>query len=73
MSDYLRIVTERPLYAQVALENFASMCVLEKCGFVVDSSVAFQHSQPADGVAELVFCLKTPDSSKRDMVRENMS
>lgn len=73
VSDYLRIMTERPLYAHVALENIASMRVLEKCGFVVEPSVAFQHSQPADGVAELVFCLMTPDSPKRDVVREKMS
>lgn len=53
---------ERPLYAHVAKENIASIRVLEKCGFVVDPIATDEHSQPADGVAELVFCLKTPDS-----------
>ncbi len=58
--DYLRIVTERPLYAHVAEQNIASMRVLEKCGFVVDSIATRQHSQLVDGVAELVYCWKTP-------------
>ncbi len=60
VSDYLRIVTERPLYAHVAKQNIASMRVLEKCGFVVDSIATDQHPQLVDGVAELVYCLKTP-------------
>lgn len=38
VGEYLRDVTERPLYAHVARENIASIRVLEKCGFVVMSA-----------------------------------
>jgi RimJ/RimL family protein N-acetyltransferase len=35
LSQFLRLVPDRPLYAGVALGNAASIRVLEKCGFVV--------------------------------------
>jgi RimJ/RimL family protein N-acetyltransferase len=35
LSKFLRLVTERPLYAGVAVGNAASVRVLEKCGFVM--------------------------------------
>ena len=35
LSQFLRLVTERPLYAGVAAGNAASIRVLEKCGFDV--------------------------------------
>jgi RimJ/RimL family protein N-acetyltransferase len=35
LSELLRSVTARPIYASAAGDNFASLRVLEKCGFVV--------------------------------------
>jgi RimJ/RimL family protein N-acetyltransferase len=35
LSQFLRLVAARPLYAGVAMSNAASIRVLEKCGFVV--------------------------------------
>lgn len=63
VSDYLRVVTVRPLYAQVAQQNIASIRVLEKCGFGIDPIATDEHPRSTDGVAELVYCLKTPDSN----------
>jgi RimJ/RimL family protein N-acetyltransferase len=38
LDEFLRVVTERPLHAVVAVANPASMRVLEKCGFTVTRS-----------------------------------
>jgi RimJ/RimL family protein N-acetyltransferase len=34
LAEFLELLTERPLYAQVAHHNIGSIRVLEKCGFV---------------------------------------
>jgi len=51
---YLTEVTERPIYAFVALHNVASQRVLEKCGFI---RVSAEPEIAPDGVAELLFVL----------------
>lgn len=33
LTQFLTIIPTRPLYARVAYDNIASICVLEKCGF----------------------------------------
>ena len=33
LTEFLRVVTDRPLHARVAADNIASLRVLEKCGF----------------------------------------
>jgi len=35
LTAFLEIVTERPLYAEVAIHNHASRRVLQKCGFQI--------------------------------------
>lgn len=35
LSQFLAVVTERPLYAAAARDNLASIRVLEKCGFAI--------------------------------------
>ncbi|HEX2641839.1 MAG TPA: GNAT family N-acetyltransferase [Thermoanaerobaculia bacterium] len=56
LAAFLRLVTERPLYAHVARHNLGSIRVLEKCGF----SREREESIELDGndVAELVFVLR---------------
>ena len=60
LSQYLRIVTDRPLYAYVAKNNVASIRVLEKCGFAMcpEESSSFE---PAGGVDELVYTINSPN------------
>ena len=33
---FMSIISKRPVYARVAKDNIASVCVLEKCGFKID-------------------------------------
>src|SRR6476620_1407695 len=56
LADFLRLVTERPLYAHVAKHNVGSIRVLEKCGF----SLEREETVMSDGedVAELVLVLR---------------
>lgn len=60
VSDYLRIETERQLYAHVAEQNIASIRVLDKCGFVV---VSEESSRSKDTVAEVLLRLMEPQNS----------
>src|SRR5688572_8276078 len=55
LAAFLKIVTERPLYAHVARHNVASIRVLEKCRFNRER----EDSVESDGkdVAELVLIL----------------
>lgn len=55
VSDFLRVVTERPLSAHVARENMASIRVLEKCGFVIDPIATDEYAESDDGVPKLVL------------------
>ncbi|MGA7613576.1 MAG: GNAT family N-acetyltransferase [Thermoanaerobaculia bacterium] len=56
LAAFLRLVTERPIHADVARHNAGSIRVLEKCGF------SFEREESADdsgeGVTELVFVLR---------------
>jgi RimJ/RimL family protein N-acetyltransferase len=38
LTEFIRIVNRRPLYASVATDNLASIRVLEKCGFAMRGS-----------------------------------
>jgi RimJ/RimL family protein N-acetyltransferase len=51
LSEFLKGVRRRPLYARVAKSNAASVRVLEKCGFRRSS----EEPPGADGVEELVM------------------
>lgn len=41
LSQFLRHVKERPLYAHVAKHNIASIRVLQKCGFIISGEEKF--------------------------------
>lgn len=57
LSEFLKIVTARPLYAHVAKHNIASIRVLEKCGFTICPEATETSHATNDGVDELVFRL----------------
>ncbi len=55
LTELLRIVTSRPLYASAASDNAASIRVLEKCGFVMRGSArAFAETRGAE-IDEVFF------------------
>jgi RimJ/RimL family protein N-acetyltransferase len=54
LSEFLGHETHRPLHAWIAVHNVGSIRVLEKCGF---RTVAREHPQPEDGVAEVLMVL----------------
>jgi ribosomal-protein-alanine N-acetyltransferase len=57
MSEFLKLFTERPLFAHVVNDNFGSIKVLEKNGFrLVDSFESFAPARGAD-VTELEYRL----------------
>jgi RimJ/RimL family protein N-acetyltransferase len=55
LAAFLKIVTERPLYAHVARHNVASIRVLEKCGFNREREDSVELDDK--DVAELVLIL----------------
>ena len=58
LSQFLQVVTVRPLYARAARDNRASVRVLEKCGFrVVGEDSGFSEARGED-VEELIFKLE---------------
>jgi RimJ/RimL family protein N-acetyltransferase len=56
LADFLRVVTERPLHAHVALSNAASIRVLEKNGFVKtgEARVPLGPAGPGGDTGEMV-------------------
>jgi len=56
LTDFLRLVSERPLHAYVAAHNVASIRVLEKCGFSLEREERVEDGGE-DGV-ELLFVLR---------------
>lgn len=54
---FLKLVTERPLYACLARHNVASQRVLEKCGFTHSAAETAALPTSEDGVEELVYVL----------------
>ena len=64
LSDYLRFVTDRPIYAHVAKHNFASVRVLKKCGFTICLDETELPGEPADGIEEVVYILSTSEGPK---------
>ena len=55
---FLRKVVDRPMYAYVAKHHFASIRVLEKCGFGFCEKSTYALDKPADEVEELVYIIK---------------
>ena len=57
LAKFIRIIPERPLYARVAKDNFASERVLEKCGFsVFGYDKAFAHAR-GEEIEETIFVM----------------
>ena len=65
LSQFLRKVTERPLYAVVAKRNIASIRVLEKCGFAIAGQLRGSSDARGTVVEELI--LKLSASEGREM------
>jgi len=57
LSEFVGTVTERPLFARVAMHNVASIRVLEKCGFTVTNDDDAGPSDAVDDVEELLLRL----------------
>lgn len=57
LSEFLKEITERPLYGRCVKDNFGSRRVLEKCGFkLIGEERAFANGRGED-VDELIFRL----------------
>jgi RimJ/RimL family protein N-acetyltransferase len=56
LASFLRLVSERPLYAHVAAHNIGSIRVLEKCGFCLERDESVEVA--GNEVAELVLVLR---------------
>jgi len=57
LSQYIKLVKTRPLYAHVAQHNTGSRRVLEKCGFKVIGEDSYTNPAGAD-VEEFIFKLE---------------
>ncbi len=60
LSAFVEIDPVRPLSARVAVQNVASIRVLEKCGFVVVEEEDVEPQPPIDDVEEVVLRLDGP-------------
>lgn len=58
VTEFLAIVTERPLYAHVAAHNAPSIRVLEKCGFRRERVIADFATVGGSTIAGVVFVLE---------------
>lgn len=58
LKQFLSIVSERPLYAQAASDNFGSIRVLEKCGFnLIGKETGYANARKME-IEESIFELK---------------
>lgn len=57
LSQFLKIVLDRPLFASVAKHNVASSRVLEKCGFLLCSEATDTLKNSHDGIEEMFYVL----------------
>ena len=61
LTQFLELVTERPIYGRAAADNVASIRVLEKCGFVVTGRGRGFANARRDEIDELILTLaETP-------------
>ena len=59
LSEFLLLVTTRPLVARVAKHNLASLRVLEKCGFKIVGEDATLGEELGDGIVDFVLKLES--------------
>ena len=57
LSEFLKVVKTRPLYAYVAKHNLASKRVLEKCGFVLTRDETTSTDIPAETNEDFLFVM----------------
>ena len=57
VSEFVSLISARPLHAYVAKNNVASIRVLEKCGFQVSGESAAAGSTDGDVVDEFIYSL----------------
>jgi RimJ/RimL family protein N-acetyltransferase len=58
LSQLVKIVTTRPLYASAAWDNAASLGVLQKCGFVIRGSARAYASARGEEIEEVFLELR---------------
>jgi RimJ/RimL family protein N-acetyltransferase len=61
LADYVKLVTQRPLYAHVAQHNVGSRRVLQKCGFKVIGEDSYTNPAGAE-VEEFILKLDPMES-----------
>lgn len=59
LSEFLDLVKTRPLYARAAKDNFASIRVLEKCGFEISGEDKGFSNARGEEVEEFILELST--------------
>ena len=57
LSEFLRVLKTRPLYAHVAKHNIASLQVLKKCGFTISGEDKVSSNIPGEKVEEFILTL----------------
>jgi RimJ/RimL family protein N-acetyltransferase len=62
LTQFLRLIETRPLYAHVAKHNIASKRVLEKCGFSVVAEDKFFSKAFGEDIEEYILILDSPES-----------
>lgn len=62
LAQLLKIIPVRPLYGRAAKDNQASLCVMEKCGFVVIREEKGFANARGETIEEVVLELKTNHS-----------
>lgn len=62
LSEFLRLLKTRPLYAHVAKHNRASLRVLEKCGFTVSGEDTVSSNAAGEEVEEFILRLEANES-----------
>jgi RimJ/RimL family protein N-acetyltransferase len=58
LSQFLNVVTERPLYAAAARDNVASIRVLEKCGFAITGYGKWFSNARGEEIEEAILELR---------------
>jgi RimJ/RimL family protein N-acetyltransferase len=64
LSEFLRHVMARPLFAWVAKRNVASIRVLEKCGFRISTDDKWGSNVPGEKVEEVLLKLGANERNK---------
>ena len=66
LTQFLKLIKTRPLYAHVTKHNIASKRVLEKCGFSVVAEDQFFSKVFGKDIQEYILALDSPESINND-------